>query len=258
LANVSSIDHPMADVQFGYLDTDGTWHAVATLEEGEYPTYYHRRHQETDVAPMPPVDGTPSGGSNTVPKAEAEPAKPTEPEPELFEGHRDYQEGDRGVSYESLLVPYLQGASLITIVDPFIRMFHQARNLMELIDAIAQRKDPADEVTLKLITVENQESPEKAQRQLENLFQIKQSAASLGIVLDVEFVDPHAIHDRSITTDTGWKILLGRGLDIFQRTTDSPFELATKYQKHRELKGFGITYLRDAIPKESRTRSEGY
>jgi ATP-dependent Lon protease len=125
-------------------------------------------------------------------------------------------------------------------------MFHQARNLMELIDAIAQRKDTADEVTLNLITVENQETPEKRQWQLENLFQIKQSAATLGIVLDVDLVDSQTIHDRSITTGTGWKILLGRGLDIFQRTSDSPFDLATKYQKHRELKGFGITYLRGA------------
>jgi len=136
-------------------------------------------------------------------------------------------------------------------------MFHQARNLMELIDALAQRKDPADEVTLKLITVENQETPEKRQRQLEDLFQIKQSAAILGIVLDVEFVDPQAIHDRSITTDTGWKILLGRGLDIFQRVP-SPFDLAEKYQERREVRGFGITYLRDDARGEPRMRSEDH
>lgn len=107
---------------------------------------------------------------------------------------------------------------------------------------------------LKLITVENQETAEKRQRQLENLFQIKQSAATLGVVLDVEFADPQAIHDRSITTDTGWKILLGRGLDIFQRRSDSPFDLATKYQKYRELKGFGITYLRDSVSGGSPVR----
>ena len=39
------IDSTMADVKFGYLDTDGAWHAVTTLEEDEYPTYYHRRRQ---------------------------------------------------------------------------------------------------------------------------------------------------------------------------------------------------------------------
>jgi ATP-dependent Lon protease len=125
-------------------------------------------------------------------------------------------------------------------------MFHQARNLMELIEGIARRKDPADEVALKLVTVENQDGPEKLQKQYEYLLQIKKSAAVLGIVFDVEFAAPQTIHDRSITTDTGWKILLGRGLDIFQRMSDTPFDLATKYQKYRDLKGFGVTYLRES------------
>ena len=80
---------------------------------------------------------------------------------------------------------------------------------MELVEWIARGKDPADEVSLKLVTVENQEGPEKLQKQFGYLLQIKQSAAVLGIVLDVEFVEPQAIHDRSISTDTGWKILLG-------------------------------------------------
>ncbi len=133
-------------------------------------------------------------------------------------------------------------------VDPYVRMFHQARNLMELVEGIASAKDPADEVELKLVTVANQEGPDRAQRQLENLMQIKSSAALLGVVFDFEMVEPAAIHDRSITTDTGWKIVLGRGLDIFQRAPDSPFDLATKYQRYREVKGFGVTYLRDSNP----------
>ena len=78
----------------------------------------------------------------------------------------------------------------------------------------------------------------------------------LGIVFDVEFAEPQTIHDRSISTDTGWKILLGRGLDIFQRMSDSPFDLATKYQKYRELKAFGITYLRDSVHGEPPARPE--
>jgi ATP-dependent Lon protease len=242
------IDSTMAEVKFGYLDTEGAWSAVATLEEDQYPTYYHRgRKGEESELEDPPIDTDPLSGSvaSTGAKNADRPAEP-EPEPELFQGHREYQERQRGVSFESLLLPYLRGASQITIVDPYVRMFHQARNLMELVEGIARGKDPADEVTIKLVTVENQESLEKVQRQLEYLLQIKRSAGVLGIVFDVELVDPTAIHDRSITTDTGWKILLGRGLDIFQRMSDSPFDLATKYQKYRELKGFGITYLKSS------------
>lgn len=237
------IDSTMPNVRFGYLDTEDTWHAVATMEEDEYPAYYHLKRKE-DVEPEEaPTEADPlSGGASAgAPGAGAA----ADAEPQLVEGHREYQEGQRGVSFDSLLVPYLRGASQITIVDPYVRMFHQARNLMELVEGIARGKDPADEVVLKLVTVENQEGPEKAQRQLEYLLQIKKSAGVLGIVFDVELVEPQAVHDRSITTDTGWKILLGRGLDIFQRMIDSPFDLATKYQKYREVKGFGITYLRE-------------
>ncbi len=102
------IDSTMAEVKFGYLDTDGTWHAVATLEESEYPAYYHRRHQETDVTDLPPTPGAASRG-NSAPVGGDTPAEPAEPDPELFQGHREYQEGERGVSYETLLIPVPEG-----------------------------------------------------------------------------------------------------------------------------------------------------
>ena len=242
------IDSTMPEVKFGYLDTEGSWHSVATLEEDEYPTYYHRGRKEDTEPPETSADIDPLGGARTptgVPSADQSAAP--EPAPELFQGHREYHEGQRGVSYGELLVPHLRGASQIRIVDPYVRLFHQARNLMELVEGIARGKDPADEVTLKLVTVEFQDDPVKRQKQYEYLLQIQKSAGVLGIVLDVEFAEPQAIHDRSITTDTGWKILLGRGLDIFQRMSDSPFDLATKYQKYREVKGFGITYIRESV-----------
>jgi ATP-dependent Lon protease len=240
------IDSTMPDVKFGYLDTDGTWHAVTTLEEDQYPTYYRVPREAEDDGEDATADADPlRGRAEAADSGDGEEPADAKPEPELFQGHRDYQEGQRGVSFDSLLVPYLRGAAQITIVDPYVRMFHQARNLMELVEGIARTKDPADEVVLKLVTVENQDGPDRLQRQLEYLLQIKKSASVLGIVFDVELVEPQAIHDRSITTDTGWKILLGRGLDIFQRMNDSPFDLSTKYQKYREIKGFGITYLRE-------------
>jgi ATP-dependent Lon protease len=240
------IDSTMAEVRFGYLDKDGTWHAVATLEEDEYPAYYHRGRKEGTEPGEAPTDADPlSGGPATTGVPSAANRADAEGVSQLYQGHREYQEGQRGVSYDALLVPYLRGASQVTVIDPYVRLFHQARNLMELVEGIARGKDPADEVTLKLVTVEFQDDAVKLQKQYEYLLQIKKSAAVLGIVFDVEFAEPQAIHDRSITTDTGWKILLGRGLDIFQRMADGPFDLATRYQKYRELKSFGITYLRN-------------
>lgn len=232
------IDPTMAKVKFGYLDAEGTWRAVSTLEEDEYPTHYNRSatpepHSQQTLSPLDPLSGSAA-------------APPTQPaEVELFQGHRDYPERQRGVSFDDLVAPYLRGASKITITDPYIRVLHQARNLMELIEAIARGKDPADEVTLKLVTIKNQD-PKKQPAQKDYLEQIRKSAAVLGILLEVQFAEPNTIHDRYITTDTGWRIVLGRGLDIYQRSSDSPFDLANKYQKYREVRSFGITYLRES------------
>ena len=160
----------------------------------------------------------------------------------LFEGHKEFQENQRGVSFDLLFGPYLAGATKITITDPYIRRFHQARNLMELIEGIASGKDPADEVAVKLVTSAETESEELASKQIDLLGKIRQGAAVGGVAFDVVF--DGSIHDRSITTDTGWKIQLGRGLDIFQYVTGDAFDLASRRQEYRQVKSFGITYMR--------------
>jgi ATP-dependent Lon protease len=225
------IDSTMAYVMFGYLDMRGAWHPVSTLEEDEYPGYYYREAAQT------PVDGSEPTADASASVAEVEAA--------LFEGHREFQENQRGISFDTLLVPYLRRATQITITDPYIRQFHQARNLMELIEGIAATKDAADEINVKLITSEINEGGDKLRKQLELLVKIKQGAAVGGINFDVSFDD--TIHDRSIVTDTGWKILLGRGLDIFQYVTGDAFDLATKLQQYRHVKAFGVTYIRDGV-----------
>ncbi|MFC9175635.1 MULTISPECIES: MIT C-terminal domain-containing protein [Streptomyces] len=82
----------------------------------------------------------------------------------------------------------------------------------------------------------------KVRKQLEFLLKVKQGASAGGINLDISFDD--TIHDRSIVTDTGWKILLGRGLDIFQFVTGDAFDLATRHQEYRQVKAFSVTYIR--------------
>ncbi|MFB8213180.1 BREX system Lon protease-like protein BrxL [Streptomyces anulatus] len=229
------IDSTMADVKFGYLDRSGSWHPVSTLEEDEYPAYYHRERFDAADEPRADVvvstrhDGTPNGSAQVS-------------EAPLFEGHREFQENQRGISFGTLLGPYLRGAGRITIVDPYIRQFHQARNLMELIEEIASAKDAADEVNIKLVTSEHDGGEDKVRKQLEFLLKVKEGAAVGGINVDVSFDD--TIHDRSIVTDTGWEILLGRGLDIFQFVTGDAFDLATRRQKYRQVKAFSVTYIR--------------
>lgn len=226
------IDDTITAVKFGYTSADGSWHDVTTLEEDEYPHYYNKtagasESDDRHVATVsPPAIGT--GSSATI---------------ALREGHVDFQENQRGVSYEGILLPYLQGANEIIITDPYIRVFHQTRNLMELIAALAKTKAKADEITVKLKTIED-ENPDKAQQQLKNLFAIQTAAKAAGIAFDVAFDGARRIHDRSIVTDTGWKIILGRGLDIYQYVPSDVFDLGHSVQEYRQVKAFGITYVR--------------
>ncbi|MHA7126974.1 BREX system Lon protease-like protein BrxL [Janibacter indicus] len=230
------IDSTMAEVKFGYSDKAGEWRGVTTLEEDEYPAYYHHRSgvgADTDES-----------ATSTTPGAIAEAAPVVETAPKrapLFEGHREFQENQRGVSYENLLLPYLLGATDIRIVDPYIRLPHQGRNLVDLLALVASVKDAADEITVKLVTKEDK--GDFQQQHLLMLKDIQDGAASEGIKFNVEWDE--TIHDRSITTDNGWKILLGRGLDIFQKGSGSQFDMGARRQEFRQVVAFGVTYINE-------------
>lgn len=229
------IDSTMAAVNFGYSDKTGTWYGVTTLEEDEYPDYYQARRPQTDGAASTAEADT----ADKEPTTAVQPAG--ERAPQLFEGHREFQENQRGVSYEALLMPYLRGASDITIVDPYIRLPHQGRNLVDLLALLAASKDPADEITVTLVTKEVR--GEYEQQHLLMLKDIQDSAATAGIQFTVTWDE--TIHDRSIRTDHGWKLLLGRGLDIFQKGSGSPYDLGSRRQEFRQVFAFGITYIRE-------------
>ncbi|MGY0497656.1 BREX system Lon protease-like protein BrxL [Nocardia sp. FBN12] len=233
------IDDTMAAVKFGYKPLAGEWTAVTTLEEDEYPRHYHRGGP----------DAVDDGGDLTDPIGRAPGAVGAEAvalpgaiTAELFQGQRDFVENQRGLSYESLLMPYLRGASEIELHDPYIRMSHQGRNLVELLALIASAKDPADEVKFKLFTV-LEAAPEYQKKQLQMLNQIMEGSAKQGIEMEVA-KDPGG-HDRWIRTDNGWRINLGRGLDIFQKQDGGWLEFGSTRQEFRQVRAFGVTYIRE-------------
>lgn len=228
------IDSTMADVKFGYIDKAGEWRSVTTLEEDEYPAYYHHRRQTDDES------GGSSDGEEPKPPATSTIDETPKSKP-LFEGHREFQENQRGVSYDNLLLAHLRGAVEITVVDPYIRAPHQGRNFVDLLAVLASAKDPADEICVTLVTKEGKH--EYQQQQLLMLTAIQDGAASVGIKFNVQWDE--SIHDRSIRTDTGWKILLGRGLDIFQRGSGSQFDVGSRRQEFRQVVAFGVTYIHE-------------
>jgi len=231
------IDATMADVKFGFTDKAGTWSPVTTLEEQEYPTYYD--HRAALVPEEPEADATGAATTEVAAPVAVAPDVQVVVEPALFEGHREFQENQRGISFETILLPYLRGATEITIIDPYIRLPHQGRNLVDLLALLASAKDVADEIGVKLVT--KAETGQYEQTHLLMLKEIQDSASAAGITLTVTWDE--TIHDRSIRADNGWTILLGRGLDIFQKGSGSQYDLAARRQEFRQVVAFGVTYI---------------
>lgn len=159
----------------------------------------------------------------------------------MKEQHLVFQENQRGVSFDTLFGPYLAGAKRIVITDPYMRMFHQVRNLMDLMETISKFKEPDEEVAVHAVTVEDEFNGD---RQSENLQKIADACQSVGIQFTWAYDTSGTKHDRDITTDHGWKIVLSRGLDVFQRfELNDAFNFANRMQQHRQCKEFNVTYV---------------
>ncbi len=237
------IDSTYADVNFFYSNKAGKEARVSTLEELEYPNYFNKTVgdvtdigiPEPDIAPVevPPQETL----SKTGVMIEA-----VIDEPVLKEQHLTLAENQRGVSYDELFGPYLKGARHITITDPYIRLFYQAKNLMELLETIVKQKSEDEEVVVSLITVEDEF---KGDHQRDYFEKIQSSMFAVGIKFAYSFDTYGSQHARHIVTDTGWKVSLDRGLDIFQQyDVNDAFSLSTRLQKHRPCKAFEVTFIK--------------
>lgn len=149
------------------------------------------------------------------------------------------KDGEQGITYEGLFGKYLAEAQWIRIVDPYVRTEHQIQNLEDLISQVSA----APGGCLELVTMyeKNDEygmSEEQMSRQ--RLDSLKQRLAAKGIEFSYSFNSQ--IHDRLVETQQ-WKIILGRGLDIFYPPESGPIAL----RRNRRAKACHIIY----IPKEA-------
>ena len=242
------IDTTYPPVRFIYTTLDGKEVPVTTLEEDEYPNSYHRR-----VAAESTSDDLPAKAgelASTVPSAPAASSVTAAVTVSLIakialkETHLVFQENQRGVSFDKLFGPYLTGASRITVTDPYLRMFHQQRNLMDLLETISKQGVPENEVAVHVITAADEFNGD---RQTENFQKMADACLGIGIQFTWEYDTTGTKHDRDITTDHGWKIVLSRGLDVFQRfELNDAFSFANRMQQHRQCKEFNVTFVKVA------------
>ncbi len=223
------MDETYIPVTFSFTDKEsGKEYFVKTLEEKQYPEFFGENGQVTEEG---------SRQAEKIPQQETS-------QPALESGkHIQVTENQKGISFEKLFADYLKGASLITVQDPYIRYFYQVKNLSEFIQTVLKIKPVGDEVDVKLLTKMDETG---TTNQEELLSRLQENLEGSGVNFTYEYDKGNTIHDRYIATDTGWKIILGRGLDLFQQYDyKDAFCLANNIQEERYCKAFEVTYIRN-------------
>ena len=151
------------------------------------------------------------------------------------EGAVSFRLGQTGVTFEKLFLPYLSKSKEITIEDPFVRTSWQLRNLIEFLTMLVDNR-PDEDIKVRLVTWEEDE---KLPVLIDRLDDIKDDMATYGIDFDYSFRE---FHDRQITTDDGWNISLGRGLDIYDKY--NAYSIASGRQERRKCREFRVIYMK--------------
>ena len=223
---IQKIDATFDPVVFQYKDIEsGKVTEVMTSEERTYPKFFQQDAARDESEP----EQQDKEVQETVEKKGLEPS------------HFTVSENQTGISYTKLFGDYLIGAKRIEIVDPYIRRTWQIRNFVEFIQVVLAVKEEGEEVAVHLTTNNGETSRVELER---NLAELEDNLLSLDINLSFDITNDRSKHARGIITDTGWKILLDRGLDIFQRHNTGVFAIESVSQEARFCKAFEITYLR--------------
>ena len=257
--NLMRIDSTYDPVDFWFEDLEsGEKTYVQTLEEKEYPDIYWsvrsaecrvRSENNSDLSEDSLTLRQKSGSRNVSGASDKSElstdscvklVKPVEHDSGAREGCMTVSENQTGIDYEKLFAKHLKGAKEILIVDPFIRKFHQARNMMDLLSVVLKNKAREDEVVVKLRTAKDEIDHAAQEKYLE---QIAEAYAPEGIAFTWEYLDN--LHDRWIDTNTGWHIIMGRGLDIFQQFDGrNAFSIQNVVPSRRQCKAFSVTYVK--------------
>lgn len=158
-------------------------------------------------------------------------------EPKLSSKHIDVRENQMGISYKSLFGDYMRTAKKMTIIDPYVRAVFQIDNLVDLIRTFVESTKENEGLQIELHT---NETDEKLPALIDNLDQIKDDLAKYNIEFSYAF---DADHDRCIKLDNGWRMVLSRGIDIFEKF--DRFSLSNQRQELRRCRAFSVTYLEE-------------
>ena len=208
------------------LLSNGDVKTVKTLEEIENPVKPETPISDDDAQPF------------EMEKEEGE----KQPRPRiayLKEGMVNIRMNQKGVTYKSLFGDYLKTARRIDIVDPYVRAPFQIDNLLELIQTIREVSDHEEELTIHLST---SNEDDKIPEMIDIFDNLKDELQGYGINFHYDF---KADHDRWIDIDNGWRIILSRGLDIYEKF--DRFSLGNIRQSERRCRAFSVIYKKTSV-----------
>ena len=230
--------------KFEYLNVKtGAKHTVLTLEQIEndfLPQHERIAQAESEDIPTLPQEGKPATDSKdtSAPQPKEEGHDTAAPKAkQLASKYIEVRANQSNVSYKKLFGDYLASASHIVITDPYIRMAFQVDNLIEFIQTCRECCENDEELYIELHT---QNTDEKIPEMIDIFDDLTSELAALGIQFKYFF---DADHDRNICLDNGWKIILSRGLDIFDKF--GRFSLGNVRQVNRRCREFSVTYVRE-------------
>ena len=186
-------------------------------------------------------DGTQPSEENSekiLPESQgAEEHKKRQRIPTLKEGMKSIRMNQKGVTYKNLFGDYLRTAHSITVVDPYIRLPFQIDNFVELIQTIRECSDNPEDLKIHLST---QNTDDKIPEMIDTFDGLQTELSAVGVEFTWDF---KADHDRWILLDNGWKILLSRGLDIYEKF--DRFSIENVRQGERRCRAFTVSFQKE-------------
>ena len=205
---------------------------VKTLEQLDYGKEDFRPAEFTPAPEIPEATATTSTAVQSSPVIE-----PVIAPEQLPSTVKEIRLNQKGVSYVKLFGPYLRNAHKIELTDPFIRLPYQIDNLIEFINAVRQSVENPEDLEIHLSTASDDDHRPDM---IDTFDDITDDLSRRGITFTYDF---EADHDRFIHVDNGWKINLGRGLDIFDKV--ERYSLDRVSQEDRRCKACSIAFVRE-------------
>lgn len=162
-------------------------------------------------------------------------------------GRKEIMHGDIGYDYEVLFKDYLVGARQVQLDEPYLTNRYQMENLVRFVELLVKIGDCK---SFTIYTKHSDRGDETNNRLTEELQKLSDTIADMETTdMEVKFEFDDTMHDRTIRTNTGWRIDMGRGLHIYQdinpdRENPNRFQMGTFDMSLRPCKATTITYTK--------------